>query len=275
MEKITKELVSQWIPVRDNYTYKNKLGHVLCIGGDEHKGGAIILSAAAAVYAGAGLVTVATAQGNKSALHSNLPEAMFIDFYKMNDLEIGIKKADVIVIGPGLGLTSESLEVFNKVMETVEDNQWLIIDGDAITLLSNSIKTSSIKNTVLTPHLGEWERLTKITAPANDIETNKKWRENLNAHIVLKKDCTEVYFENEVWQNTAGNPSMATGGMGDTLTGILASFLGQFHNKDKAILSAVFVHSAIADELAVRNYVTLPTQIIEYLPVFIKYLISL
>ena len=86
----------------------------------------------------------------------------------------------------------------------------------------------------------------------------------------MKKERTEIYYKDEIWKNSAGNPSMATGGMGDTLVGIIASFIGQFDNPKNAILSAVYVHSAVADELAKTHYVTLPTEIIKHLPIFIK-----
>ena len=274
MKTIKRNDVARWIPTRDEETYKNELGHVLCIGGSANMGGAIILSASAALHAGAGLVTVASAPENRTAIHARIPEAMFIDFSEMKPLIEMIKKVDVVVLGPGLGLTDTAEQIFKTVLDTVTAAQWLILDGDALTLLSESNQTFPTQQTVLTPHLGEWERLTNIRAPAADFDTNKKQQTRLNAYIILKKPKTEVYFDEEVWQNTAGNPSMATGGMGDTLTGILASFLGQFDNKEQAILSAVYVHSAVADELARTHYVTLPSKTIEELPTFISKIIN-
>lgn len=276
MKQITRERVTKWIPKRDTDTYKNKLGHVLCVGGNEKMGGAIIMSAAAALHAGSGLVSVASAPENVHALHARLPEAMFTNMYDSEDLTQTIKKADVIVLGPGLGLTEQSKEVFDTVMGTVSDEQWLIVDGDALTFLAEAREsfTWSTQKVVLTPHPGEWTRLTEIEAPADDLDENKKWHNKWAATIILKKDRTEIYLKDTVWQNTAGNPSMATGGMGDTLTGVVASFLGQFENKEQALLSAVYVHSAAADELAKTHYVTLPSKIIDYLPVFIKNLNS-
>lgn len=270
MKKISREDVSQWLPVRDKDTYKNKMGHVLCIGGNENMGGAIILSASAALHSGTGLVSVASAPENVHALHSRLPEAMFLNMYDKEQLAENIQKADVIVIGPGLGLADESRQVFLETLATVSDNQWLIIDGDAITHFVNEKIETDAKNIILTPHLGEWRKLTEINPPAEDVQLNQEALKKLQATVILKKGRTEVYTPNDVWQNTAGNPSMATGGMGDTLTGIVASFLGQFENTTEALLSAVYVHSAAADELAETHYITLPTTIIEYLPIFMK-----
>ena len=272
MLKITEEKVARWIPIRDKNTYKNKMGHILCIGGDANMGGAIILSASAALYAGAGLVTVASAPENVHALHARIPEAMFTNMYDFDTLSKNIQKADVIVLGPGLGLAEESLMVFKEVLKALSREQWLIIDGDAITHFVNEKDTLQLptKNVIFTPHLGEWHRMTNIEPPADDIEVNQKQKKKLQATIVLKKEQSEIYLEDEVWQNIAGNPSMATGGMGDILTGIIGSFLGQFNNKKQAILSALYVHSATANELAKTHYTTLPSTIINHLPIFIK-----
>ena len=277
MLKITEDKVSSWLPVRDKNTYKNKMGHVLWVGGNANMGGAIILSASAALYAGAGVVTVASAPENVHALHARIPEAMFTNMYDFDSLPNIVKKADVIVLGPGLGLSNQSLKIFKYVISPLDKDQWLIIDGDAITHFVNQRNSLQIPidHVVFTPHLGEWQRMTNIEPPADDIEENQEQKKKLQATIVLKKGQSEIYIEDEVWQNIAGNPSMATGGMGDILTGIIASFLGQFKNKKQAILSALYVHSATANKLAETHYSTLPSAIINDLPIFIKSLNNL
>lgn len=270
MKQLTRNLVSEWLPKRDHNTYKNKMGHVLCIGGNKNMGGAITLSAGAALYSGAGLVTVATDPNNLYALHGRYPEAMFVNMFDSKALNSHIQKADVIIIGPGLGRFEDSLSVFRNTIESVNENQWLIIDGDGLTLLMNEEISLPTAQVVLTPHLGEWKTLTGIEPPADNSDDNFDEIKRLQASLVLKKERTEIYIDDEIWENTAGNPSMATGGMGDTLTGIIGSFLGQFENKKEALLSAVYVHSAVADELAKTHYVTLPTQIIQHIPIFMK-----
>ena len=272
MNIITNKLISSLIPTREKATYKNKLGHVLCVGGNENMGGAIILTASAALNAGAGLVTVASSPENHQALHARYPEAMFTNMYDLGLLQTMIKKADVIVLGPGLGRDDRSLEVYQCVLNHLTNDQWLIIDGDALHFFKDEISSRDLsdKNILLTPHLGEWHGLTDIEPPASDTRENRKVKDELHVEVVLKKERTEIYYKDEIWKNSAGNPSMATGGMGDTLVGIIASFIGQFDNPKNAILSAVYVHSAVADELAKTHYVTLPTKIIKHLPIFIK-----
>lgn len=272
MKYITKQKVSEWFPIRDQDTYKNKLGHVLCIGGNKEMGGAIILSAMAALNSGAGLVTAASVPENRTALHSHLPEVMFKNSSNQVALAKAVKESDTILLGPGLGRDSESKTIFNFVLKHLEERHWLILDADALYFYAHLKEKNQLntKNIILTPHLGEWERISAIQAPADKIEKNKQAIKKLNAIVVLKKSRTEVYLNQEIWKNTAGNPSMATGGMGDTLAGMLAGFLGQYAKKDLAILSAVYIHSAIADSLAKNCYVTLPSSISKELPHFMK-----
>ena len=267
MKKINKEIVIDTIPIRDKDTYKNKMGRILCVGGNHEKGGAIIMSGLAALYSGAGLVTVATDRVNRTSLHTHAPEIMFIDMYESDNLIEAVKEKDVIVIGPGLGLTEKSREVLKTVLQSASGEQYLIIDADAITLLAEGkVKRETNGHCIFTPHLGEWQRLIGQDKNKLTVESNQQAQKDLQSIVVLKGSPTQVYLDSGVFENTTGNPSQATGGMGDTLTGILAGFIGQIPNVKKAILSAVFIHSYIADQLAETHYVTLPTQVIRELP---------
>lgn len=270
MKEINTEAIQGMIPKRDKDSYKADYGRVLVIGGNEEMGGAIILTASAAVYSGAGLVTVATDKANHTALHARLPEAMAIDMHNEDRLVKQLSTATVIVIGPGLGLSSDSLAILKTVLRTVTKDQRLIIDGSAITLMAhNNLKTPAAKTTY-TPHLGEWQKLSHLK-PAEQNETlNIQARKELKAAIVLKQSRTEIYFLDEVWKNTQGNPAMATGGMGDTLAGMIAGFSAQLKNYRFATITAVFLHSKIGDELAKKQYVVLPSQIIERIPYAMK-----
>lgn len=266
MYQITKEKVQSFIPKREKDSYKGSYGSVLVVGGNENMGGATILTASASVYSGTGLVTVATHPANQSALHARLPEAMFIPMSDHKQLEEKIESMSVIIVGPGLGRDQSSLGVLRTVYENTTNEQVLVVDGDAIYLHVNEDLPKPKAQLVFTPHLGEWRTLTGLSPDAENEAENKEHVNRLDAIVVLKKDRTEVYYEDEVWKNTAGNPSMATGGMGDTLAGMLGGFLAQFKNEKHALLSAVFVHSYIADVLSETYYVTLPTHIIEAIP---------
>lgn len=270
MDKITKEKVETFIPKRKKESYKGTYGRVLFVGGNQNMGGAIILSASAGLHSGAGLVTVASHPGNQSALHARLPEAMFLPMDDLSQLRETIDMMDVIVVGPGLGRDKLALSVLETIYSTVKSDQILLLDGDAIYLHVNEDLPEPEASLIFTPHLGEWRTMTGLPIDEQYLETNHAKAKEMDAIIVLKKSRTEIYYGEEVWQNTAGNPAMATGGMGDTLAGMIAGFVAQFDNDKQAVLSAVYLHSYIADELAKTQYVTLPTHIIEQIPSTMK-----
>ncbi|WP_034550934.1 NAD(P)H-hydrate dehydratase [Carnobacterium funditum] len=270
MKNLDKKTVQSMIPERKNISYKGDYGKILLIGGNDSMGGAIILTALAAVYSGAGLVTVATAKSNHTALHAQLPEAMVINWSDQPQLENQLKEATVIAIGPGMGVSKESLNLLNFVLSHINKKQRVIIDGSAITLMAKHHLAIPNDQTVFTPHLGEWERLSGLEPAKQNPTLNQVKRNQLNATIVLKKHRTEVYFKEEIWQNQAGNPAMATGGMGDTLAGILASLTAQLPDFKASILAGVFLHSYIGDQLAQKQYVVLPSQLIKQLPFILK-----
>lgn len=266
VKEINPEAIQGMIPKRNKDSHKADYGRVLVIGGNEDMGGAVILTASAAVYSGAGLVTVATAKVNHTALHARLPEAMVIDLYDEDRLLKQLATATVIVIGPGLGLSSESLTILKSVLEAVTKDQHLIIDGSAITLMAKYKLKTPVAKTTYTPHLGEWQKLSHLKPIEQNETLNIQARKELKATVVLKQARTEIYFLDDVWKNSHGNPAMATGGMGDTLAGMIAGFSAQFKNSRSAIITAVFLHSKIGDDLAKKQYVVLPSQIIERIP---------
>lgn len=270
MNKITNDKVRAFIPTRKRESYKGSYGRVLFVGGNEHMGGAIILAASAGVYSGAGLVTVATHPSNKASLHARLPEAMFADMTDTQQLKTYVESSDVVVLGPGLGRDDLSLAILQTVYDTVKSYQILLVDGDGIYLHVNETVPEPDATLILTPHLGEWRTLTDLAPDDQYDDVNLDYAKKLNAIVVLKKDRTEVYCDNEVWENTTGNPSMATGGMGDALAGMIGGFVPQFDSIKEGVLSAVYLHSYIADDLSLSQYVTLPTAIIKEIPRVMK-----
>ncbi|GEK91324.1 NAD(P)H-hydrate dehydratase [Alkalibacterium kapii] len=270
MDKITKEKVRAFMPTRNPNSYKGSYGRVLLVGGNENMGGAVILAASAAVYSGAGLVTVATHPSNKSALHAQLPEAMFVDMTDTEALKRHVDSVDMIVLGPGLGRDEMSKVVLQTVYQSVSSHQTLLVDGDGIYLHVNEEVPEPSATLILTPHLGEWRTLTGLSPDDQYDDVNVSHAKKLNAIVVLKKSRTEVYCGEETWKNTTGNPSMSTGGMGDTLAGMIGGFVPQFDTIKEGVLAAVYLHSYIADELSLTQYVTLPTAIIKEIPTTMK-----
>lgn len=280
MEYINYDDVVNWLPVREKTTYKNKMGHCLLIGGNENKGGAIIMAALSAVKSGAGLTTVATAPENHMPLLVHVPEAMYLDFNKTQSVIQTIEKTDTIVIGPGLGTDKRAEQLIDMVLKKAQSHQTIIMDADALTLYSlNQAKWRGLTSAklVMTPHAGEWERIMK--KPMDEIKHDEEWIHFAKIHqayIIAKGAPSYVITKDQRYQNTTGNPSQAVGGMGDTLTGIIASFIGQFSETEflEAILSAVYIHSYTADQLAKTQYVTLPTEVSDYFPLIIREMIK-
>ena len=249
MQTITADILKKVIHQRPQNSFKGTFGKVLIVGGNPNMGGAAIMAGSAAVHAGAGLVTIATARENLTAVHSVIPEAMFVDYQDAPQFISLIKGVDVIVLGPGLGNDSIAEKVIQTVFTNIASNQTLIIDGSAITLvaqnaaLKDAIPTNA--HVVYTPHQMEWQRLSGIPiSEQNNTHRNQEAQQSLNATVILKKHHSEIYFSNgEIRKLMVGGPAMATGGMGDTLTGILAAFIAQFDASfEDRIQAAVFTH---------------------------------
>jgi len=266
LQTITPALVRQTIIKRPAESYKGTYGRIMLIGGNQNFGGAIIMAATAATYSGAGLVTVATDPINFTSLHAQLPEAMVVDytdFERINDL---LATMDVIVIGPGLGTEVVAPKLLTQVLKTVTPKQRLVIDGSALPLLATTRQPALTGQVVLTPHQMEWQRVSGLKIADQTPAANQLAAQQLNVTAVVKAHHTTVYSGKKAWINPGGTPAMATGGMGDTLAGMVGGFLAQFDDFTKAILSAVYLHSAIADDLAQTQYVVLPHQISAQLP---------
>ncbi len=275
MKDLTSGILSI-IGQRPANSYKGNYGRVLTIGGAKSFGGAIIMSSSAAVHSGAGLVTCATDPVNVTALHSVVPEVMYVDFTDTEAVNGILKSADVIVLGPGLDVDATAKGIIKNVFENVKPNQYLIIDGSAITLLAHDkdlLNTLPEAHIIFTPHEMEWQRLSGIKISEQTDERNRQKQKELGATVVLKKHHTEIYApDKETFRLPLGGPYMSTGGMGDTLTGIIAGFMAQFakNGPKTALAAAIYTHSAIADQLSQDSYVVLPTDIISKLQQFME-----
>ena len=229
------------------------------------------MASTAAVCSGAGLVTTATDPSNSGALHSQLPEAMFADFNNADQLASLVEPATTVVVGPGLGDDQTSLAILKNVFDHTNEKQNVIIDGSAITLMAREDLAQPKGNITYTPHQMEWQRLSGIKIAEQSEERNREAQAKLNATVVLKKHHTEIYTNDDVYQLTIGTPAQAVGGMGDTLAGMVGGFTAEFSKTPlKAVLAAVYAHSAVAEQIAKNQYIVLPHQISRSLPSFMK-----
>ena len=272
MAEITEDVLTKVIKKRPSNSHKGNYGRILLIGGSENYGGAIIMAAEAALNSGAGLISVATHAVNLDALHARNPEVMFIDWHDRNLVNL-MKKMDVIVCGPGLGSGTFALQLMSTICQNISQNQILILDASALDMISQDAKLipTQVGLVVITPHQMEWQRLSQIRISYQTDSANsnalKKIFPTQNAILVLKSNHTHVYTKaDQIFVNPIGNPGMATGGMGDTLAGIIGGFTAQFGDNLDSVLAAVFIHSLAGDKIAENNYVVRPTEISAMLP---------
>ena len=230
------------------------------------------MSAQAAVHSGAGLVTVVSDEKNHGALHARLPEAMAVDWQDTAAVDAQLASADVLLIGPGLGIEHEGQQLLERALRSQTQDQWLIIDGSAIPLYaSGGLRINYPEHVIFTPHQHEWQTLSGIPIAQQTDANNEQARQKLHAFVVVKSHRTKIYTPSgKSYLNPLGTPAMATGGMGDTLAGIIAGFIAQFPDKERALCASVYLHSRIGEDLSHDHYVVLPTKIAEQLPRYMK-----
>ena len=276
MLRVDQTLLQQVILSRQSDSYKGDYGRLLLIGGTYPYGGAIIMVALAAVHSGAGLVTVATDRENILALHSQLPEAMAFAVTDQELLVEQIAKAGVILLGPGLNANELGAHLVELVFERVQPHQVLILDGGAISLYTRLGLSLPPAQLVFTPHQKEWEAMSGLAIGDQGEEATRKSLSQLPPASILvqKGPQTKIWQQGQTdyYQLSVGGPYQATGGMGDTLAGMIAGFAGQFPQVGlyERVVVASHLHSGIADDLSKNAYVVLPTAISKEIPKWMR-----
>ena len=243
------DALRRWLPPRARDAHKGHFGSVLCVGGDHGFGGAIALCAEAAHRAGAGLVAAATRAEHVPVILGRRPECMARAVAAPADLPPLLARSSVVAVGPGLGLNAWGEGLF-EIARTA--GLPMVVDADALNLLAAS--PEHLERAVLTPHPGEAARLLGITVA--EIESNRIASAQLLAEqyqcVVVWKGAGSVVAapgETAVLID-AGNPGMASGGMGDALTGTIAALLAQEWSCFDAAVCGALLHAAAGDAAA-------------------------
>lgn len=261
------------LPPREDTTHKGRVGRVAIIAGSRGMSGAACLSGLGALRGGGGLVRVLTPASIQPIVAASDPCLMTVPLPETENgclakknmpaaLEESLNWADVFAVGPGLGQDTEVADVVRELLESFAGP--LVIDADGLNNMAPAGPDiwSPRKNrpTVLTPHPGEIARLRK-SAKMDELQGNDDRTRLRNAHeyacradvtVVLKGHRTIVCTSDQAYINTTGNPGMATGGMGDVLTGFIAALLGQGLNAFDAARLGVYCHGLAADLCAKR-----------------------
>ena len=268
---------------REPTTHKGDYGHVLVVGGSRSKPGAVLMAGTAAMRAGAGLVTVATAAGATAALVGDTPELMTQPVEELEDGSIGADAFDpawldrktVVAVGPGLGTLDANQELVRRIVREVEAP--LVVDADGLTALAATPPEEWRPKTcllVLTPHPGEMSRLTGLSTEEvqqRRLELARSFARERGVYLVLKGFRTLIAtLDGRVLVNPTGTPALAKGGSGDILTGFISGFLAQYDDAEPEIVigAAVYLHG-LAAELAVREnaeQTIAATDLLTYLP---------
>ncbi len=246
--RVTLEGLRGLLGVRPPDAHKGDFGHVLLVGGNAGMAGSVRLAAQAAARVGSGLVSVATVPQHAAQISASCPEVMVHGVRNRRELDALVRRATVVAIGPGLGQDSWAGELFARVLEL---DLPTVVDADALNLLA--LDPAHKESWVLTPHPGEAARLSKTGTgeiQQDRLERVQALQKQYGGVCVLKGCGTLVAGGDRVSVCTDGNPGMASGGMGDVLTGIIAGLLAQGLESYDAARFGVQLHAQSADMAA-------------------------
>lgn len=276
---LDRAMIKENFLVRDKYSYKGDYGRVLIIAGTKGYSGAAYISTQSAVRSGAGLVTLCCHRDIADVLSSKLVEAMTINFGDTTTLEGDsklknhIEKSNAIAIGPGMGNNDTTLQLLKLVIENSECP--VVIDADGINVLQTNIELLKYKKNkiVLTPHFGEMSRISGLSIEEikdNRVEVAKQFALNHDVIVLLKGYNTVITDGKTTVINSTGNSSMASGGMGDCLTGIITSLIGQGYEPMTAACIGAYIHGYCGERLSEKMFCVNASHIIEEIPCVIK-----
>ena len=273
VERLHLSQVSALLAPRAVDAHKGDFGHVMIIGGDTGYGGAAMMAAEAAARSGAGLVSVATRPEHVAAILARRPEIMACGVVSGQELEPLLARPTLLVVGPGLGRSPWSEQM---LQQAVKSGLPLVLDADALNILAEGrvIPASGHQQHspwLLTPHPAEAARLlgtTTAEVQADRFTAVGELAARFNASVILKGAGSLVASsEGLIGIVTDGNPGMATGGMGDVLSGILGALIAQSLSPAEAARLGAVIHACAADLAAedVGQRSLLATDLIPYL----------
>ena len=261
---LTEPHVKSCLPKRSADAHKGSSGHLMIVAGAPGKTGAAALTSRAALRSGAGLVTLLCPRGSHAILESLVVEAMTAPLSETPEGSLSETACDAVMslasdkkclaIGPGIGTALSTRKLVQRIVK--ESPLPLVIDADGINCVAfekEILKISPVKK-VLTPHPGEMARLTGLTTDfiqKNRIRVAREFAVEYQVFLVLKGARTLIaHPDGRIWINPTGNAGMASAGMGDVLTGMIAGLITQGAPMDEALCAAVYLHGKAADTLS-------------------------
>lgn len=289
---LTERTTAQLVKRRDRQAHKGSFGHCMIVAGSTGKTGAAALAANSAVRTGAGLVTLAVPESLNPILEIKTTEAMTLPLpdgasghlttHAIAVLEKYLAGKNAIAIGPGIDRRPASVTVVQTLVETV--SLPMVIDADGLNALAEDtsvLHRSNSKNIILTPHPGEMSRLLGSAIPdmaAIRISVAQEFARTFGVYVILKGARTIIAAPNGMAAiNSSGNPGMASGGMGDVLTGIIVSLLSQGYSAWNACRLGVYLHGLAGDLVAMEQgeIGMTATDLMERIPLALNRLLNL
>ena len=278
--QLTHEDVLNILPDRKADSHKGDYGKILLLCGSVGYTGAAALAAMGALRSGAGLVYLGVPESIYAIEAAKLTEAIVfplpdedgkLSFQAIPRIRKYIQTVDAVLIGCGLGISTGTMAVLDSVLREFKGP--VVVDADGITMLASCTEILRERQypTILTPHEGEFRRLS--IAESEERLTGAMIAAKELGCIVLRKGHETVVTDGkEFYINPTGNPGMAVGGSGDVLSGIIVSFLGQKIPPLEAAACAAWLHGAAGDRCAqnLGQYAMLPTDILRELPYLLK-----
>ncbi len=279
---LTLEQIRTVFQPRPLDAHKGNTGHLLVVAGSPGKTGAAAMTAISALRAGSGLVTLGIPESLNSIIEGQVIEGMTCPLPETSPGILGeasfktimdlLSDKQCLAIGPGLGTAPETQTLVHDIIQ--ESITPMVIDADGLNSLVGH--TEILKNlnvpVILTPHPGEMARLIDSTVGAvqkDRVHCARSFAEEFNTHVVLKGARTVIaHPDGTVFINPTGNPGMASGGMGDVLTGIIAGFITQGNPLESSAHAGVYLHGAAADTLAeiIGPFGFLATEVMNAIP---------
>ena len=247
---LTKNEILRFYKLVNPHTHKGLQGHAVIIAGSYGKIGAAVLASKACLKSGCGLVTTFVPKCGYQILQISIPEVMVVTDENANfitNIHLPLIP-QAIAIGPGIG---QELGTQKALFEFLRTNRIpLVLDADALNILAQNQSWLELvpENTILTPHPKELERLIgKWNSESEKFQKTIAFSEKYKVIVVMKGAPTYIINKREIYENTTGNAALATAGSGDTLTGIITSFLAQGYEPKYAAKLGVFLHGLTAD----------------------------
>ena len=254
---------------RKIYGHKGNYGRAVLVAGSIGCLGAARLATESCIRSGAGLITLITSSEGRKLLSGSLIEGMLATLEDNEKVKYLVSKADAVAFGPGIKEDEESMKLLEEII--IDSPSSIIIDAGGINLLSKNKKClCSVKDKViLTPHPGEMARLIGKDisyVEKNRIECSRAFAKQYKCIVLLKGYNTVITDGKDVFINKTGNSKMASGGMGDTLTGIITALVAQGYSNMDATLLGAYIHGLAAEYSARDRYSIIARDLIESIP---------